>query len=92
MSLQETAYTNSAPNVTVTTQYTLDSTIDALCIQNPPNTGTQTHVPAALGRRWNGAGLRHSAGVDDRDRQRTPATGIGVAVLQLSGRTRDDRS
>ena len=29
-------------NSTVTTQYTLDLTTDALCIQNPPNAGTQT--------------------------------------------------
>ena len=40
--VQETAYTNSAPNATLTTQYTLDRGTDALCIQNPPNTGTQS--------------------------------------------------
>ncbi|MBG1267188.1 DUF4394 domain-containing protein [Nostoc sp. WHI] len=36
-----TAYTNSAPNVTATTQYTLDSVTNTLFIQNPPNNGTQ---------------------------------------------------
>ena len=40
--LQETAYTNNSANVTLTTQYGIDSTTDALCIQNPPNNGTQT--------------------------------------------------
>lgn len=37
-----TAYTNSVPNVTVTTQYGIDAATDTLYIQTPPNTGTQT--------------------------------------------------
>jgi hypothetical protein len=40
--LHDTAYVNNHINVTVTTQYTLDSTSNRLFIQNPPNNGTQT--------------------------------------------------
>lgn len=36
------AYTNSQPNTTITTLYTLDSTSNMLFIQNPANGGTQT--------------------------------------------------
>mgnify|MGYP006145397001 CR=1 FL=1 len=41
-SVQETAYTNNSASATVTTQYTMDRDLDTLCIQNPPNAGTQT--------------------------------------------------
>lgn len=37
-----TAYTNSSPNATATTQYTLDANTNSLLIQTPPNNGTQT--------------------------------------------------
>jgi len=72
--VQETAYTNNAANSTVTTQYALDLTSDALCIQNPPNAGTQTQcqtlstpVDAVLG-------FDIALG-----------NGSGVAVLKLTG-------
>ncbi len=82
----ETAYTNSAINATVTTQYTLDAATDALCIQNPPNNGTQTAclpfgtaVDAVLGFDIDPT-VTVSAGS-------TPATGSGTAVLKLAGQT-----
>ncbi len=40
-SVQGAAYTNSSANTTVTTLYTLDAASDKLCIQTPPNSGTQ---------------------------------------------------
>lgn len=41
--VSETAYTNAfANNGNISTQYTVDSTSDNVCLQNPPNTGTQT--------------------------------------------------
>ncbi|MFM7427878.1 MAG: DUF4394 domain-containing protein [Elainella sp.] len=40
--VEGTAYTNNAPNVSVTTQYTLDAASNSLLIQNPPNSGSQT--------------------------------------------------
>ncbi len=83
-SVQETAYTNSAPSVTVTTQYAVDSSIDAVCIQNPPNTGTQTMcqqlstaVDAVVG-----FDIDPSVTVATSN---TPATGSGVAVVRLGG-------
>lgn len=89
MSLNETAYTNSAQSVTVTTQYGLDATIDALCIQNPPNTGTQTmcqplSVPVETVQ---GFDIPPSVTVATSN---TPAAGLGVAVVRASGRTQDE--
>jgi hypothetical protein len=82
--VQETAYTNSAPGVAVTTQYTVDATIDAVCIQNPPNNGTQTMcqnlsmpVDAVVG-----FDIAPQVTVSTSN---TPATGSGVAVLRLGG-------
>ena len=84
--VQETAYTNSAPNATVTTQYTLDATTDAVCIQNPPNNGTQTAcqplssaVEAVLG-----FDITPDVAVTAAN---MPAVGSGVAVLKLAGQT-----
>jgi hypothetical protein len=86
--VQETAYTNSAPSATVTTQYTLDASTDALCIQNPPNAGTQTacqglgvNADAVLGFDIDPAVTVSAANA--------PATGAGVAALRLAGQTGD---
>ncbi len=89
MSVQETAYTNSVPNATVTTQYTVDQTIDALCIQNPPNNGTQTmcmplSVPVET---VHGFDIPSSVAVTASN---SVATGLGTAVVRASGRTMDD--
>lgn len=89
VSLQETAYTNSAQSATVTTQYGLDLTIDSLCIQNPPNTGTQTmclplSVPVETVQ---GFDIPPSVTVTTGN---TAATGSGVAVVRASGRTQDE--
>jgi hypothetical protein len=89
MSLNETAYTNSAQSVTVTTQYGIDSTIDALCIQNPPNTGTQTlcqplSVPVETVQGFDIPPLVTVA------TSNTAATGLGVALVRASGRTQDE--
>ncbi len=89
VSVQETAYTNSAPSVTVTTQYTVDQTIDALCIQNPPNAGTQTmcmplSVPVETVQ---GFDIPPTVAVTTSN---TVATGSGTAVVRASGRTQDE--
>jgi hypothetical protein len=89
MSVQETAYTNSAPNVAVTTQYTMDQTIDAVCIQNPPNNGTQTmclplSVPVETVQ---GFDIPPSVTVAT---SAAPATGLGTAIVRASGRTQDE--
>jgi hypothetical protein len=89
MSVQETAYTNSSPNVTVTTQYTVDQTIDAVCIQNPPNNGTQTmcmplSVPVETVQ---GFDIPSSVTVTTAN---SVATGLGTAVVRASGRTQDE--
>ncbi|MET0533529.1 MAG: DUF4394 domain-containing protein [Steroidobacter sp.] len=89
MSLQETAYTNSSPSVTVTTQYGVDQVIDALCIQNPPNSGTQTmcqplSVPLETVQ---GFDIPPSVTVTTSN---SVATGSGVAIVRASGRTQDE--
>jgi hypothetical protein len=89
MSVQETAYTNSSPNVAATTQYTMDQTIDAVCIQNPPNNGTQTmclplSVPVETVQ---GFDIPPSVTVTT---SATAATGLGTAVVRASGRTQDE--
>lgn len=89
VSVQETAYTNSAPNVTTTTQYTVDQTIDVVCIQNPPNNGTQTmclplSVPVETVQ---GFDIPSSVTVTTSN---SVATGLGTAVVRASGRTQDE--
>ncbi len=86
-----TAYTNSAPNVTATTQYTLDSVTNRLFIQNPPNDGTQT---LALGVTLNGTPLDFTSvnGFDipsgvNVSASNTPATGQAFAVLTVGSTT-----
>lgn len=86
-----TAYTNSAPNVTATTQYTLDSVTNTLFIQNPPNNGTQT---SPLTVTLNGTPLDFSSvnGFDipsgvNVSASNTPATGQAFAVLTVGSTT-----
>lgn len=43
------AYTNSVRGATATTLFGIDTTTDALVVQNPPNAGTLTTVGAGLG-------------------------------------------
>lgn len=84
--VQETAYTNNSANSTLTTQYTLDLTTDALCIQNAPNTGTQTQCQALSSPVDAVLGFDIAPGVNV-SAANTPATGPGVAVLRLAGQT-----
>jgi hypothetical protein len=89
MSVHETAYTNSAPNVTVTTQYTVDQVTDTVCIQNPPNAGTQTScrpfsVPVET---IQGFDIAPSVTVAAPN---AVAMGSGLAVVRASGRTQDE--
>ncbi|HEY6125083.1 MAG TPA: DUF4394 domain-containing protein [Steroidobacteraceae bacterium] len=86
--VQETAYTNNAPNSTVTTQYALDLTTDALCIQNPPNAGTQTLCQALSSPVDAVLGFDIAPGINVATAS-TPATGSGIAVLKLSGQTNE---
>ncbi|MFC4309665.1 DUF4394 domain-containing protein [Steroidobacter flavus] len=89
VSVQETAYTNSVTNAAMTTQYTLDQTIDSLCIQNPPNNGTQTmcmllSVPVETVQ---GFDIPSTVAVTASN---SVATGLGTAVVRASGRTQDE--
>lgn len=86
-----TAYTNSAPNATTTTQYTLDSVSNTLFIQNPPNNGTQT---SPLVVTLNGTPLDFTSvnGFDipsgvNVSASNTPATGQAFAVLTVASTT-----
>lgn len=89
VSAQETAYTNSVPSATVTTQYTIDQTIDALCIQNPPNAGTQTNcLPLSVPvETVQGFDIPPSVTVAAAN---AVAMGAGTAVVRASGRTQDE--
>ncbi|HYJ41921.1 MAG TPA: DUF4394 domain-containing protein, partial [Steroidobacteraceae bacterium] len=77
--VQETAYTNNTANSTVTTQYTLDHTTDALCIQNPPNAGTQTSCQTLSSPVDAVLGFDIAPGTNS----------AGVAVLKLTGQTNE---
>jgi uncharacterized protein DUF4394/S-layer family protein len=73
------AYNNNSPGVITTTLFTIDSNLDILVIQNPPNAGTLNTV-GALG--VNASGL---VGFDIAE-----GTGIAFAALSLpSGSTSD---
>jgi Ca2+-binding RTX toxin-like protein len=84
-----TAYTNNAPNVTATTQYTLDPISDTLFIQNPPNSGTQTAgLPVTLNGRpldfTTADGFDIPFGVNVAV-SNTPAAGQALAALTVNG-------
>jgi uncharacterized protein DUF4394/Calx-beta domain-containing protein len=83
------SYTNSAPNTTVTTLYTLDSVTNSLFIQNPANAGTQT---SQLVMTLNGSTLDFavSGGFDIPPGVNAPssnaaATGASFAMLTVGG-------
>jgi hypothetical protein len=85
------AYTNNAPNATVTTLYTLSGTSHALYVQNPSISGTQSNtLPITLG----GAALNFtgSNGFDIPEgvnvtTSGAPATGQAFAALTVGGTT-----
>lgn len=87
-----TAYTNNQPNVTFTTQYTLDATSDSLYLQAPPNNGTQTLIAAVT---LGGAPLNFTTingfdiptGVNAPGANMPVATGSGYALLNVAGTT-----
>lgn len=82
--IQETAYTNSAQDAMMTTQYTLDAATDAVCIQNPPNAGTQTACQALSSAVDAVLGFDITPDVAVMTAN-APAVGSGVAVLTLAG-------
>jgi len=85
------AYTNNSPNVSATTQYTLDAASNTLFIQNTPSSGTQTAgVVVTLG----GSPLDFTAinGFDipagvNAATSNAPATGLAYAALTVAGVT-----
>ncbi|MCC5650016.1 DUF4394 domain-containing protein [Nostoc sp. XA013] len=86
-----TAYTNSAPNATTTTQYTLDSVSNTLFIQNPPNNGTQTS-PLVVTLNSTPLDFTSVNGFDipsgvNVSASNTPATGQAFAVLTVASTT-----
>jgi Domain of unknown function (DUF4394) len=86
----ETAYTNNAPNQSVTTQFTIGvGSIDALFIQNPPNSGTQT-APLTLSSGGSPLDVIEVRGFDIGENVNTlasntpPSMGSGLALLELA--------
>ncbi|HEV7731856.1 MAG TPA: DUF4394 domain-containing protein [Candidatus Binatia bacterium] len=83
-SVQETAYTNVDTLASFATQYTMDASLDALCIQNLPNSGTQT-VCQPLGTAIDAVlGFDIAPGVDV-EANNVAASGTGVAVVRPAG-------
>jgi PKD repeat protein len=87
-SVQETAYTNNSASATVTTQYTMDRDLDTLCIQNPPNAGTQTQCLPLVQRIDAVLGFDIPPGIDV-SAANTPAAGSATAVVRREGETRE---
>jgi hypothetical protein len=88
-SVDGAAYTNSAPNSTVTTIYTLDSTTNSLFIQNPPNAGTQTN-PLGVTLNSNPLDFAATGGFDIPPGVNAPssnaaASGASFAMLTVGG-------
>ncbi len=85
------AYTNNAPNATVTTLYTLDAVTNKLSIQNPPNAGTQSNgtVVTVAGSTFDFTavnGFDIPAGVSVSTANAT-ATGSGFVILTTAAGT-----
>ncbi len=83
------AYTNSVPNNTVTTLYTLDSVTNSLFVQNPPNSGTQT-IPLTVQLNSSTLDFAAPAGFDippgvNVAVSNAPAIGSGFATLTVGG-------
>lgn len=84
-SVQETAYTNNVASTTITTQYTLDAGTDALCIQNPPNAGTQTVCQTLTSTVSSVAGFDIAPGVNATTSNTAVTAGNGLGVVTLTG-------
>ncbi|MFL5804757.1 MAG: DUF4394 domain-containing protein [Roseiflexaceae bacterium] len=83
------AYTNNAPNTSITTLYTLDSTTNSLYIQNPPNNGTQT-MPLVVTLNSSTLDFAATGGFDippgvDAPVSNTSASGASFAMLMVGG-------
>jgi hypothetical protein len=88
--LDDAAYTNNEPGVTVTTLYTIDQASDAIYIQNPANNGTQiSKLPvkvSGIPLAFSGAcGFDIPVGVNVAT-SGTAATGSAYAVLDVGTR------
>ncbi len=84
-SVQETAYTNNEQNATLTTQYTLDRDSDQVCIQNPPNAGTQSQCLALSGRVDAVLGFDIAPGVNTATANAPVAAGAATAIVKREG-------
>lgn len=86
------AYTNNAPNTTITTLYVIDSVTDSLYIQTPPNDGVLTGAVAIT---ENGADLDFTSangfdivsGVNAAANNAAPTAGQATAVLTVGGQS-----
>jgi hypothetical protein len=92
-SVSGTAYTNAVPNTTITTQYTIDASTDALNLQNPPNNGTQILAAAiTLGGSpldFDGAsGFDIEPGVNASASNQPVTSGAATALLGVAGQVR----
>jgi hypothetical protein len=76
------AYTNNVPGTAATTLYTLDSTSDAIYLQNPPNNGTQVS-PVFL--TLSGIGVNFTATLGFDVAPGVDAAASGTAYAALSG-------
>ncbi len=87
-----TAYTNNAPNVPVTTQYTVDAATDSLFIQSLPNSGTQNLV-ATITQGGNpldfsAASLDIVPGVNTATSNTAVSAGAALMVAKVAGTNR----
>jgi hypothetical protein len=87
--LSEAAYANSVQNATLTTQYTIDAASDAVCIQNPPNAGTQTLCQPLSSAVDSIGGFDIASTVTVAAANMPVTTGSATAVLRLAGQTAD---
>jgi hypothetical protein len=92
-SVSGSAYTNDRPNTGVTTLYTLSAASDALTIQNPPNTGTETMAVAVteggLPLNFTAAGgFDIDPAVNAAASNVAVTSGSGYAALTVGGTTR----
>lgn len=87
---QGTAYTNSSPNLGMTTQYTLsEGDQSRLFIQNPPNNGTLTNGVTVSPRIDLLSGFDIAPGVNTATSNAPVANGVGYVVLGGRGLARD---
>lgn len=84
-SVDGSAYTNNLLSTAVTTVYTISSATDEICIQSPPNTGTQTSCNTLSSAVDSVRGFDIASDVTVASSNTPVTSGLAFSILNLTG-------